>query len=172
MVWRAWERGSVGDRRGGEDERPPDDDVAVAAFSLCMAIVGDNEVAAGIVSDACQAMPVATSPLGRSAWLLGEVHRRAVTAVHERPVEGRRVDPDVARPLLKFGALDDQQRLAIALVYFEGLTVNRAAEQLGVPSHRLPSLLESGLRRIGSDAPSPALGQGRLQDVETGSLER
>lgn len=155
MVWRAWERGSAGDRRGEEDSGASDDDVSVVAFSLCVAIVGDSQVAAEIVSDACQAMPVATPPRCGSAWLLGEVHRRAVTAVRERPVDGRRVEPDVARLLVEFGALDDRQRLAIALVYFAGLTVNSAAEQLGVPSHRALSLLESGLRRIGSDAPGP-----------------
>ena len=56
------------------------DDCGMAAFSLCLAVVGDEDVAAEIVGEACRAAPPG-SRTDRATWLLADTHRRAVLAV-------------------------------------------------------------------------------------------
>lgn len=119
----------------------------MAAFSLCLAIVGDEDAAAEIVGDACRAAPPGR-PADRTAWLLAETHRRAVLAVRGRPGG----DPDealeAAQRLRTFATLSGEQRLALGLTYYGALSVGTVAERLTVSRNHVLGLLSSALSQI------------------------
>jgi DNA-directed RNA polymerase specialized sigma24 family protein len=122
------------------------DDCGMAAFSLCLAIIGDEDAAAEIVGDACRATPPG-SPTDRAAWLLAETHRRAVLAVRRVSAKNP-TDAIDAQQLLRFATLSGEQRLALGLAYYGGLTVGTVAERLAVSRGHVLGLLSSALSQI------------------------
>lgn len=123
------------------------DDCGMAAFSLCLAIVQDEDIAAEIVIESCQSVPPA-SPMGRSAWLLSEAHRRAVMAVRGQPALRSDTAIEATQRLRTFATLTDEQRLAVGLTYFGGLSVGEVAARLTVSSQHILGLLSSALAQI------------------------
>ena len=121
------------------------DDCAAAAYSLCLAIVRDEDLAVDIVAGACRAAPPA-SLSSRSVWVLTEVHRRAVIAARQPAPSGRHRSE--TQRLLALDALSDHQRLALELTYFGGLSVGTVAERLAVSREHVLGLLTSALTQM------------------------
>src|SRR4029079_4490558 len=95
------------------------DDCGMAAFSLCLAIIGDEHAAAEIVGDACRATPPG-SPTERAACLLAETHRRAVLAVRRVSAKNP-TDAIDAQQLLRFATLSGEQRLELGVASSRGV---------------------------------------------------
>lgn len=123
------------------------DRFGAAAFSLCIAIVRDDETAADIVCECCRAAPAGESS-DAGAWLLAEAHRRAVSALRASRTAGDADEAVVAgsQRLRAFGALDYEQRLTVGLVYYEGLTIADVARRFGFSPERVSRVLTSALR--------------------------
>jgi RNA polymerase sigma-70 factor (ECF subfamily) len=102
-----------------------------------------------------------------STWLLTLVHRRAVDIV--RREQRRRPPESVEEPVSNVPAAEEEvtlrdrrravqaalrqlpadQREAIELAYYGGLTQSELAQQLGVPLGTVKSRMFAGLRRLG-----------------------
>ena len=144
------------------------------AYGLALRILRDSALAEDAVQEAFLAVwRTATSfraERGKpSTWILTLVHRRAVDLV--RREERRRTPPpetaadlDAAAPATEEEAvlrerrlavqdalrqLPKDQREALELAYYGGLTQSELAEQLSVPLGTVKSRMFAGLRRLG-----------------------
>lgn len=132
------------------------DDCGMAAFSLCLAIVQDEDIAAEIVIESCRSAPPGSATT-RSGWLLTEAHRRSVMAVRGQQAGRSDTAIEATQRLGMFATLTDEQRLAVGLTYFGGLSVGEVAERLAVPRQHVLGLLSSALARIQELSPSPSI---------------
>lgn len=143
-----------------------------AAYRLALRILRDPSLAEDAVQDAFLAVwrtATAYRPdrAKASTWLLTLVHRRAVDLV--RREERRRADPlDETFEPADSGRTDDEaatreerrrvqaalaglapdQRQALELAYYGGLSQSEIAERLGVPLGTVKSRMFSGLGRL------------------------
>jgi RNA polymerase sigma-70 factor, ECF subfamily len=141
------------------------------AFGLAVRIVRDRSLAEDAVQEAFLAVwrsadrfsPERAKP---STWILTLVHRRAVDLV--RKEERRRADPidDLAHPAGEatdeeaalrskrravqeaLRRLPDDQREALELAYYGGLSQSELAERLGQPLGTIKSRMFTGLARL------------------------
>jgi RNA polymerase sigma factor (sigma-70 family) len=141
------------------------------AFGLAVRIVRDRSLAEDAVQEAFLAVwrsahsfsPARAKP---STWILTLVHRRAVDLV--RKEERRRADPidDVAHAAGEatdeeaalrskrravqeaLRRLPDDQREALELAYYGGLSQSELAERLGQPLGTIKSRMFTGLSRL------------------------
>ncbi len=141
------------------------------AYGLALRIVRDATLAEDAVQDAFLAAwrTAASFDPGRgktSTWLLTLVHRRAVDVV--RREERRRADPLDAEPLASGESTDEtaellaerrrvqtalaklppDQRQALELAYYGGLSQSELAERLGVPLGTVKSRMYVALARL------------------------
>jgi RNA polymerase sigma factor (sigma-70 family) len=141
------------------------------AYGLAQRVVRDPALAEDAVQEAFLAVwrSAATFRAERakpSTWILTLVHRRAVDLV--RREARRRGDPleaapdPVARPAEEevdvrrnrrivqdaLRRLPDDQRQALELAYYGGLTQSELAERLGLPLGTVKSRMFTGLRRL------------------------
>lgn len=123
------------------------DQWGVAAFSLCVAITGDRQVAADIIVECCATAPEGAAD-NEGAWLVGEARRRAI-AVAGLSGAARGADLDsVSQPFRIFETLNDEQRQTLGLAYYGGLRVSQVAERLEVPTAHVLEVLTSALEQI------------------------
>jgi RNA polymerase sigma factor (sigma-70 family) len=141
------------------------DRFAGPAYRLALRIVRDQALAEDAVQDAVLAVwrTAASFRPDRakaSTWLLTLVHRRAVDLV--RREERRRADPiaegfDPAGPETReerrrvqaaLAQLGPEQREALELAYYAGLSQSEIAERLGVPLGTVKSRMFAGLGRL------------------------
>jgi RNA polymerase sigma factor (sigma-70 family) len=141
------------------------------AYGLALRIVRDATLAEDAVQDAFLAAwrtAVSFDP-GRgttSTWLLTLVHRRAVDVV--RREERRRADPLTADPVSSTESTDEtaavreqrrsvqsalaqlppDQRQALELAYYGGLSQSELAERLGVPVGTVKSRMFAALAKL------------------------
>ena len=157
------------------------------AYGLALRVVRDPALAEDAVQEAFLAAWRTAGSFdprrGKAqTWLLTLVHRRAVDVV--RREERRRGDPLDDAPVAAGGATDEEawvrerrrdvqaalaqlppdQREALELAYYGGLTQSELAERLGVPLGTIKSRMFTGLRRLrdllaeaGLDEPLPEL---------------
>jgi RNA polymerase sigma factor (sigma-70 family) len=141
------------------------------AYGLALRIVRDRALAEDAVQEAFLAVWRSAGAFlaeqGKpSTWILTFVHRRAVDLV--RREQRRRAEPldDVAQPAgestdeeawlraqrqVVQGALrklPPEQREAIELAYYGGLTQSELAERLGLPLGTIKSRMFAGLKRL------------------------
>jgi RNA polymerase sigma factor (sigma-70 family) len=141
------------------------------AYGLALRIVRDRALAEDVVQEAFLAVWRSAGAFlaerGKpSTWILTFVHRRAVDLV--RREQRRRAEPldDVAQPAgestdeeawlraqrqVVQGALrklPPEQREAIELAYYGGLTQSELAERLGLPLGTIKSRMFAGLKRL------------------------
>lgn len=164
-------------RRDGEAFRGLFGRYAPSAMALARRIVRQPFLAEEIVQEAFLAVwrtPGGYDPQRGSvrAWLMGMVHHRAVDAVRREESQRRRaeesqlsdpvIQPDPAQDVVdQLGlpeerravrdALDDlpaEQRQVIELMYFEGLSQSKIADQLGLPLGTVKSRTLLGMRRL------------------------
>jgi len=144
------------------------------AFGLAYRILGDAFVAEEVVQDAFMSIwrNAASYDLSRGTvrtWLLTIVRNRAIDQLRGRFGRSQNdVDLDTVAPLLAapdewddllseiqasavraaLRALPEEQRIAIELAYFEGLTHVEIAERLGIPLGTVKSRLRLGLQKL------------------------
>lgn len=144
------------------------------AFGLAYRILGDAFVAEEVVQDAFMSIwrNAASYDLSRGTvrtWLLTIVRNRAIDQLRGRFGRSQSdVDLDTVAPLLAapdqwddvlseiqavavraaLTALPEEQRIAIELAYFEGLTHVEIAERLGIPLGTVKSRLRLGLQKL------------------------
>ncbi len=144
------------------------------AFGLAYRILGDAFVAEEVVQDAFMSIwhNAASYDLSRGTvrtWLLTIVRNRAIDQLRGRFGRSQSdVDLDTVAPLLAapdewddllseiqasavraaLRALPEEQRVAIELAYFEGLTHVEIAERLGIPLGTVKSRLRLGLQKL------------------------
>ena len=143
------------------------------AYGLALRVVRDQALAEDAVQDAFltvwrTAGSFTAERAKASTWILTLVHRRAVDVV--RREERRRAAPleDVDQPDAREPAADeaielrdrrrvvqealrqlpDEQREALELAYYGGLTQSELAERLSVPLGTIKSRMFTGLRRL------------------------
>jgi RNA polymerase sigma-70 factor (ECF subfamily) len=144
------------------------------AYGLARRVLRDGALAEDAVQEGFLAVwrsasRFSTERASARAWILMLVHRRAIDLV--RATERRRADPlpddhdsadpqarelaDVAwlrlereRVLQALAQLPDQQREAIELAYFGGLTQSELADRLGEPLGTIKSRMHTGLARL------------------------
>lgn len=144
------------------------------AFGLAYRILGDAPAAEEVVQDAFmrvwrQAARFDPSRGAVRSWLLSIVHNRSIDLLRGR--EGRRrsesglegiertlAEPDVwgevaltlrrERVRHAVAALPAEQRSAIELAYFDGLTHSEIAERTGIPLGTIKSRLRLGLKKL------------------------
>jgi RNA polymerase sigma-70 factor (ECF subfamily) len=142
-----------------------------AAYGLSLRILRDEALAQDAVQEAFLAVWRTASRFNAekaraSTWILTIVHRRAVDVV--RREERRRGDPldDAAEPSGRateeeadlrtrrravqqvLRRLPDEQRQALELAYYGGLTQSELAERLGLPLGTIKSRMFAGLSRL------------------------
>jgi RNA polymerase sigma factor (sigma-70 family) len=142
-----------------------------AAFRLAFRILRDQVLAQDAVQEAFLAAwrTAASFDPGRgtaATWLLTLVHRRAVDLV--RREERRRSDPLELEPVAAVAAVDEtaelreqrrtvqaalaqlppEQREALELAYYGGLTQSELADRLGVPLGTVKSRMFAALGRL------------------------
>ena len=136
------------------------DRYGAVAFSLCLAIVGDEAAASDIVCGCFRAAPERASGEVHD-WLLAEVHRRAIAVVGRNGV-ARTVDQRVLASewLGAFRMLDAEQRLMVSLAYYHGLTVAHIAHRLAISPQRVVHVLAGALEgiRVAPSLPFPRAG--------------
>lgn len=143
------------------------------AFGLAYRILGDAFLAEEVVQDAFMNVwrNAAKFDANRGAvrsWLLAIVHHRAVDRLREWRGKAPEVNlddaaltlaaPDVWGALLDqlelesvqqaLAALPEEQRLALELAYFQGLTHQEIAERTGWPLGTVKSRLRLGLAKL------------------------
>lgn len=144
------------------------------AFGLAYRILNDASAAEEVVQDAFlrtwqQAASFNTARGTVRTWLLTIVHHRAIDVLRGQfgrrqadvgldAVEYRLAAPDVWGTVVRqlqreqvqvaVWALPDDQRQAIELAYFAGLTHNEIAERTGVPLGTVKSRLRLGLHKL------------------------
>ncbi|MCM8747606.1 sigma-70 family RNA polymerase sigma factor [Thermomicrobiaceae bacterium CFH 74404] len=144
------------------------------AFGLAYRILGDAFVAEEVVQDAFMSIwrHAASYDLSRGTvrtWLLTIVRNRAIDQLRGRFGRSQSdVDLDTVAPLLAapdewddllseiqasavraaLRALPEEQRIAIELAYFEGLTHVEIAERLSIPLGTVKSRLRLGLQKL------------------------
>lgn len=141
------------------------------AYGLAFRILRDQALAEDAVQEAFLAVWRSADAYKRerakpSTWILTVVHRRAVDLV--RREERRRGEPLEAAPEPTSGPADeevtlsarraavqaaltelpDDQRQALELAYYGGLTQSELAERLGVPLGTIKSRMFAGLGRL------------------------
>ncbi|HEX3722284.1 MAG TPA: sigma-70 family RNA polymerase sigma factor [Nitrolancea sp.] len=144
------------------------------AFGLAYRVLGDAATAEEVVQDAFmsvwrRAASFDASKGNARSWLLSIVHNRAIDQLRGR--YGRRrgeIDFDTLEPVLAgpdlwgevvgglraeavraaLSSLPEEQRRAIDLAYFEGLTHQEIAERTGTPLGTIKSRLRLGLRKL------------------------
>ncbi len=141
------------------------------AYGLCVRMLRDRSLAEDAVQEGFLAVwrsapRFVPERAKASTWILTLVHRRAVDVV--RREERRRTEPLEAAPDLAEGSaeeaaslrfdrqrvqtalatLPDQQREAIELAYYGGLTQSELAERLGQPLGTIKSRMFAGLSRL------------------------
>jgi RNA polymerase sigma-70 factor (ECF subfamily) len=144
---------------------------ARAAFGLALRMLGDREAAEGVVQEAFLAVSrhaARDAPARGSVrtWLLSIVHHRAIDRLRGRvassplPEElgadptapdvwtlaAQRLDRDAIREAVR--QLPAEQRQAIELAYFGGLTQSQIAAQLGLPLGTVKGRLRLALARL------------------------
>ena len=144
-----------------------------SAYGLARRIVRDDTLAEDAVQEAFLALWRTASRFvperGKaSTWILTLVHRRAVDLVRREerrraaPLEGTEEPDERAlaadeeielsdrRRLVQeaLRQLPDEQREALELAYYGGLTQTELAERLGVPLGTIKSRMFTGLRRL------------------------
>ena len=141
------------------------------AFRLAFRIVRDRALAEDAVQEAFLAVWRSADAYKRerakpSTWILTVVHRRAVDIV--RREQNRRGEPLEVAPEPESGPADEdavlrdrraavqaaltelpgEQRQALELAYYGGLTQSELAERLGVPLGTVKSRMFAGLGRL------------------------
>jgi RNA polymerase sigma factor (sigma-70 family) len=141
------------------------------AFRLAFRILRDRALAEDAVQEAFLAVWRSADAYKRerakpSTWILTVVHRRAVDIV--RREQSRRSEPLEVAPEPSVGAADEDavlrdrraavqaaltelpgdQRQALELAYYGGLTQSELAERLGVPLGTVKSRMFAGLGRL------------------------
>ena len=141
------------------------------AFRLAFRIVRDRALAEDAVQEAFLAVWRSADAYKRerakpSTWILTVVHRRAVDIV--RREQSRRGEPLEVAPEPSAGPADEdavlrdrraavqaaltqlpgEQRQALELAYYGGLTQSELAERLGVPLGTVKSRMFAGLGRL------------------------
>ena len=143
------------------------------AFGLAYRILGDAATAEEVVQDAFLALwrnarSFDTTRGGVRTWLLTIVHNRAIDRVRAARSRGSTVELEVAdyagavadpweavtdqldgaQVRAAVRALPEEQRVAIELAYFQGLTHKEIAEQTGTPLGTVKGRLRLGLRKL------------------------
>ncbi len=144
------------------------------AFGLAYRILGDAFVAEEVVQDAFMSIwrNAASYNLSRGTvrtWLLSIVRNRAIDQLRGRFGRSQSdIDLDTVAPILAapdlwddvlteiqavdvraaLKGLPEEQRVAIELAYFEGLTHAEIAERLGIPLGTAKSRLRLGLQKL------------------------
>ena len=141
------------------------------AFRLAFRILRDRALAEDAVQEAFLAVWRSADAYKRerakpSTWILTVVHRRAVDIV--RREQSRRGEPLEVAPEPSVGPVDEdavlrdrraavqaalnklpgEQRQALELAYYGGLTQSELAERLGVPLGTVKSRMFAGLGRL------------------------
>jgi RNA polymerase sigma-70 factor (ECF subfamily) len=144
-------------------------------FSIALRITGDRETAEEVVQDVFQNVWQAAGSyqpgLGTfSSWLLGITRHRAIDATRSKRERARAreqaldadwqiaadsgLDREVAQSILRdavraaLGELPPNQRQAIELAYYGGLTRAEIAERLGEPLGTIKTRLRLGLLKL------------------------
>ena len=165
----------IGRLRGGDEEALAELYAALGrrAFGLAYRVLGDEGAAEEAVQEAFLALwrqaPRLDPERGRiDSLLLTIVHRRAIDvlragrrAVPSEPLVDEYVDEEAPTAFDEvfqalaieevagaLGALRAEQREAIELAYFEGLTAREIAERSGAPRGTATSRLRLGLERL------------------------
>ncbi|HEX6129359.1 MAG TPA: sigma-70 family RNA polymerase sigma factor [Candidatus Limnocylindria bacterium] len=144
------------------------------AFAIALRVVGDAGRAEDVVQDAFLSVwrRAGSYAIGRGSvrtWLGSVVRNRAIDvirAMRERAVEDQdqvllslhdtapAVDEQVAAAIegaetrRALGELPDEQRQAIALAYFAGLSHSEIAERTGLPLGTVKSRVRLGIQRM------------------------
>jgi RNA polymerase sigma factor (sigma-70 family) len=153
------------------------------AYGLALTVLRDSSLAEDAVQEAFLAVWRTASTFSAergkpSAWILTLVHRRAVDLV--RREQRQRQPPIELTPIVEdatpasdeevllrerrqavqqaLGQLPADQREALELAYYGGLTQSELAEQLSVPLGTVKSRMFAGLRRLGE-----VLGEAELE---------
>ena len=145
-----------------------------AAYGLAYRITGDGPSAEDVVQDAFVALWKQAARFdperGRArSWLLTIVHHRAIDVVRRRSGRAERALPEGPANLVAtdgrpeeiaewvaeaeavrraVGTLPDEQRRAVEMAYFDGLTYVEIAERVGVPLGTVKSRLRLGLEKL------------------------
>jgi RNA polymerase sigma-70 factor, ECF subfamily len=146
-----------------------------AAFALAYRVIGEASAAEEVVQDAFETVWtkahtfVKTQAANVRGWLMTIVHRRAIDyrrREYDRPPRNVPIDTmdnvlqspdvwtDVSATLLgeqvreAMASLPDQQRRAIELAYFDGLSHGEIAAQEGEPLGTVKGRLRLGLRKL------------------------
>jgi RNA polymerase sigma-70 factor (ECF subfamily) len=152
-------------------------------YGLALRVIGDARAAEDVSQDVFLFVwerPDAFDPERGSlrTWLGTLTHRRSVDYVRREEARRRRMQRDAARRPTQtpdveematalvtaekvrnaLDVLPEEQRRAIQLAYFGGLTYRQVAEELGIPEGTAKSRLRLGLRRV-----ADALGEQGLE---------
>ena len=144
-------------------------------YAVALRITGDRQTAEEVVQDAFQNVWQAAGSFqpgagSVSAWLLGIARHRAIDAIRSKRERARArelelddtllpnaaldVDQEVAQHLLRdavrtaLATLPPNQRQAIELAYYGGLTRVEIAENLGEPVGTIKTRLRLGLLKL------------------------
>jgi len=117
------------------------DQFGATAFALCVAITGDRQRSADIVVECCRSSPPEAERDG-GTWLLQSARSEAVRSAS---ADSQGYPPDW---LDTAGALNDQQRRILGLVYLGGVPVNDVALRMGITPHEAASTLGDAMARL------------------------
>lgn len=139
--------------------------LAPGVFGLAQCVLGSRVSAEDVTRDVFAALwkraPSFDASLGRAhTWAMTMTHRlsldvarrrgsrnvTASTALAEAPRSDVVGNADVD---LALGDATDQQRLAVAMAYYGGLTAEEVASALGVSAQTVTMQINDGLRRLG-----------------------
>ena len=154
------------------------------AFGLAFRILGDAATAEEVVQDAFVALWRNAAAFdqtrgGVKSWLLTIVHNRAIDRLRSSASRGGTVELEVAdyagvtndpwdavadtldgaQVRQAVAELPEDQRQAIELAYFQGLTHQEISTQYGIPLGTVKGRLRLGLKKLGAtlahSSPSP-----------------
>jgi RNA polymerase sigma factor (sigma-70 family) len=169
-----WERSVRARLLEGDDAALTEiyDQYASFVYGLACRVIGDRRAAEDVSQDVFVSFwerPASFDPDRGSlrTWLGTLTHRRAVDHVRREEARRRRAERDAARATTTpdveematalvtaervraaLDELPEEQRRAIHLAYFSGLTYRQVADALGIPEGTAKSRLRLGLRRI------------------------